>query len=54
MGVGEPGVPVWRTMIVDALGAVAMVWTIPVAILVVGAPIVLLVSMILALARWML
>ena len=54
MAVSEPAVPAWRTMLVDALGAVAMVWTIPVAILVVGAPIVLLASMILALARRML
>ena len=41
-------------MLVDSLGAVAMIWMVPVAILVVGAPIVLAVSLILALARWML
>jgi hypothetical protein len=46
--------PAWRTMLVDSLGAVAMIWMVPVAILVVGAPIVLVVSMILALARRML
>lgn len=47
-------VPAWATMIGDVAGAVAMVWTIPVAILVVGAPIVLLASMVIALARWLL
>lgn len=41
-------------MLIDAVGLVAVVWSIPVAILVVGAPIVLLVSMIISLARWML
>ena len=41
-------------MLVDSLGAVAMIWMVPVAILIVGAPIVLVVSMILALARRML
>lgn len=41
-------------MLVDSLGAVGMIWMVPVAILVVGAPIVLVVSVILALARWML
>lgn len=41
-------------MLVDALGAVAVIWAIPVAIIVIGAPIVLLASMIIALARWML
>ena len=54
MAAPEAVVPAWRTMLVDAIGAVAVIWTIPVAILVVGAPIVLLASMILALARWML
>ena len=44
----------WRTVLVDSLGAVAMIWMVPVAILVVGAPIVFVVSMILALGRWML
>ena len=42
----------WLRMLGDGLGAVAMVWTIPVAILVVGAPIALLASMVIALAGW--
>jgi len=46
--------PAWKTLLLDSLGAVAMIWTIPVAILVVGAPIVLLASMVIALARWVL
>ena len=49
----KPTGPAWATMLVDAVGAAAMVWTIPVAILVVGAPIVLLASMVIALANWM-
>lgn len=48
----ERAAPAWRTMLGDAFGAVAMIWMIPVAILVVGVPIVLVVSMIIALARW--
>ena len=39
-------------MLVDSLGAVGIIWMVPVAILVVGAPIVLVVSMIIALANW--
>ena len=42
--------PVWRTILFDSLGAILVIWTIPAAIVVVGAPIVLLV----ALARWLL
>ena len=44
--------PAWRIMLGDVLGAAAAIWMIPVAILVVGSPIVLVVSMILALAGW--
>ena len=50
MGVTEPGTA-WGTLLGDALGAVAMVWMIPVAILVVGAPLALLASMVIALAH---
>ncbi len=42
--------PVWRTVLGDALGLVLVVWSIPVAIMLVGAPIVLVV----ALVRWLL
>ena len=41
--------PVWRT-ILDSLGLILVVWAIPVAILVVAAPIMLIV----ALVRWLL
>lgn len=42
--------PLWKTILVDSLGLVVVVWSIPVAILVIGAPIALVV----ALARWIL
>ena len=42
--------PVWKTILIDSVGLVLVVWTIPVAILLVGAPIALVV----ALARWIL
>ena len=42
--------PLWRTIVLDSLGAILVIWTIPAAIVVVGAPIVLLI----ALARWLL
>lgn len=35
----------WRTILSDAFGLVLVVWSIPVAILVVGAPIVLLAAL---------
>jgi ABC-type antimicrobial peptide transport system permease subunit len=43
--------PVWRTMLTDSLGLVAVVWAIPVAILLVGSPIVLAVALVIALVR---
>ena len=42
--------PAWTTMLGDALGAMAVIWMIPVAIVVVGSPIVLVV----VLVRWLL
>jgi hypothetical protein len=38
--------PVWRTVVVDSLGLMLVVWSIPLAIIVVGAPIVMLASLI--------
>jgi hypothetical protein len=32
----------WKTMVIDAFGLVAVVWAIPLAIIVVGTPIALL------------
>ena len=43
--------PLWKTALLDALGFVLVVWSIPVAILVIGTPIVLVVAQALALAR---
>ena len=42
--------PAWKTILIDSVGMVLVVWAIPVGILVVGAPIALVV----ALARWLL
>jgi hypothetical protein len=42
--------PVWKTVLIDSLGLVLVVWSIPAAILLVGTPIVLAV----ALLRWIL
>jgi len=42
----------WRTGTLDAFGLIAVVWSIPVAILLVGTPIVLVVVLLRMLARW--
>ena len=42
--------PAWKTVLLDSLGFVLVVWSIPAAILLVGTPIVLVV----ALMRWIL
>ena len=42
--------PLWKTILIDSLGLVVVVWSIPVAILLVGTPIVLVVALI----RWIL
>ena len=42
--------PVWKTVLLDSLGFVLVVWSIPVAILLVGTPIVLVVAFV----RWIL
>ena len=39
--------------LVDSFGFLLVVWSIPVAILVVGAPIVMAVALVMSLARWM-
>jgi hypothetical protein len=46
-------VPAWRTVLIDALGFVLVVWSIPVAIIVMGTPIALAVALLIALSRWM-
>ena len=40
----------WKTILIDSLGLVLVVWSIPVAILVIGAPI----ALVAALVRWIL
>ena len=45
----ETVAPVWKTILIDSLGFVLVVWSIPAAILLVGTPIVLVVAL---LAAW--
>ena len=42
--------PVWKTCLLDSLGFVVVIWSIPAAILLVGAPI----ALVFALASWVL
>ena len=42
--------PVWKTLLLDSLGFVLVVWSIPAAILLVGAPI----ALVIAFMRWIL
>ena len=42
--------PVWKVVLLDSLGLILVVWSIPVAILLVASPIVLVV----VLVRWIL
>jgi hypothetical protein len=46
--------PAWKTVLTDSLGFVLVVWSIPLAILLVGAPIVLMAQLTITVARWML
>ena len=41
--------PLWKTVLIDSLGFVLVVWSIPAAILLVGTPIVLVVAAAIAL-----
>lgn len=41
----------WKTALGDSLGFVLVVWSIPVAILLIGTPIVLVVALMIALMR---
>jgi len=47
-------VPVWKTALIDSLGFVLVVWSIPAAILLIGTPIVLVVALVASLMRWIL
>ena len=40
--------PAWKTILLDSLGFVLVVWSVPVAILLIGTPIVLVVTFV----RW--
>jgi hypothetical protein len=42
--------PAWKTRLLDSLGFFLVIWSIPVAILLVGAPI----AIVFAIARWIL
>ncbi len=46
--------PAWRTVLGDSLGLVLVVWSIPVAIILIGTPIVLGVAVLIGIARWFL
>jgi len=46
--------PFWKTVLLDSLGFVLVVWSIPAAILLVGTPIVLVVALLIAAMRWIL
>jgi hypothetical protein len=48
---GDAPAPRWRTLLFDSLGWVAVIWSIPIAIVVIGAPIALLVKLVQLLAR---
>lgn len=43
--------PVWRTVLLDLLGFVLLVWSIPAAILIIGTPIVVLAGLLIAAMR---
>ena len=45
---------VWKTRLIDSLGFVLVVWSIPAAILLIGTPIVLVVALVIAVMRWIL
>jgi hypothetical protein len=46
--------PVWKTVLIDSLGLVLVMWSIAPAILLAGTPIVLVVALVIALMRWIL
>ena len=50
----ETAAPVWKTILIDSLGFVLVVWSIPAAILIVGTPIVLVAALVIAVMRWIL
>jgi len=51
---GPMAAPAWKTILVDSLGFVLVVWSIPAAILLVGTPIVLVAALVIASMRWIL
>lgn len=46
--------PVWKTGLIDLLGFVLVIWSIPVAILLVGTPLVMAAGLLIGLMRWVL
>ncbi len=51
--VGETAAPVWKTVLIESLGFVLVIWSIPVAILLVGTPIVMAAGLVIGLMYWM-
>ena len=47
----DTAVPVWKTVLIDSLGFVLLVWSIPAAILIVGTPIVMAAALVISLMR---
>ena len=50
----DTAAPAWKTVLIDSLGFVLVVWSIPAAILLIGIPIGLIVMLVTALMRWIL
>ena len=48
---GTPEPSRWKTIVVDAFGFAAVIWSIPIAILLIGTPLVLAVALILMAIR---
>lgn len=46
--------PVWKAVLIDALAFVLVIWSIPVAILLVGSPIVMAAGLVIGFIRWIL
>jgi hypothetical protein len=44
----------WKTMLLDGVGFMAVIWILPLAILMIGVPIVLAAKLVVLVAGWML
>ena len=43
--------PAWKTILIESVGFVLLIWSIPAAILIVGTPIALVVALVISLMR---